>query len=317
MSHFCRIFEKSIVFKIVCCYTDDMNTPIIPPAASKPFDVTVFDTRLKVFRVTNAFGIKKRSDLEAEGALVTVHSHFTYEAFFVTDGKLDLTIGEKNQTYERKALIIPPRIKHFSVPSDAGSYSLLFSFEQQPDSRWQKLLDAHLEQGVCALDITEDMDFSVKRMASKSLLSDPVSEQETGIFAALLFCEIFSQLLPQEVSVQLEEKGNAKHIYAIEAYINRGISRRITLAEVAAYMSLSTRQVSRIIRKEYGCTLSQLVTDKKLSAAEVLIRKGDLPIDQIAAQSGLGAPNYFYALFKKRYGLSPLQYRKLYADLNK
>ena len=64
--------------------------------------------------------------------------------------------------------------------------------------------------------------------------------------------------------------------------------------------------------KEYGCTLSQLVTDKKLSTAEQLIRNGKLPIDQIAAQSGLGSVNYFYAVFKKRYGMSPLQYRKHY-----
>lgn len=283
-----------------------MNTPI----QSKPFDVSLFDIRLKVFRLSNTFGIKKRAEVESDRTLLTVHSHFTYEVFFVTDGNLELIVGDQVRTYERKVLIIPPKVKHYSLPSDAGSYSLLFSFEQ-PGSKWQKILDQQLQQGVCCLPLTEDMSFFVKRMAYKSQFADPIAKHEKGLFAALLFYDIFSQLMPQSTAaVQPEEKGSAKHIYAIEAYINRSLRHRITLAEVAAHMALSTRQVSRIVQKEYGCTLSQLVTDKKLSAAELLVRTGDMPIDQIAAQSELGSPNYFYTLFKRRYGMSPLQYRK-------
>ena len=306
MSFFLSFFKNFVVFRGSYCYTYSMNKL----TQSRPFDVSLFDTRLKVFRVGNTFGIKKRAELESDRTHFTVHSHFTYEVFFVTDGRLELIIGDQTRTYERKVLIIPPKVKHFSVPSDTGSYSLLFSFDL-PDSKWQAVLDQQLQQDICCLPLTEDMSFYVKHMAHKGEFSDPIAEHEKGLFAALLFYEIFSQLLPQNTpSVQPEEKGSAKHIYAIEAYINRSLRHRITLTEVAAHMALSTRQVSRIIQKEYGCTLSQLVTDKKLSAAELLVRTGDMPIEEIAVKSELGSPNYFYTLFKKRYGMSPLQYRK-------
>ena len=73
---------------------------------------------------------------------------------------------------------------------------------------------------------------------------------------------------------------------------------------------MSTRQVSRIIAKEYGCTLSQLVNDKKLDSAKMMLKNTDMTVGEIASAVNIGGENYFYTIFKKRYGISPLRYRK-------
>ena len=109
-------------------------------------------------------------------------------------------------------------------------------------------------------------------------------------------------------------KGSAKHIYEIERFINSNLGKKITIQDVAEHISLSTRQLSRIVQKEYACTLVELITDKKLASAEILIRNTHIPIGEIATQINLGSTNYFYALFKNRYGVSPLQYRKKLAE---
>ncbi len=285
-----------------------MNDMIIQ---KKPFDIPVFDINLKVFRISDILTIMHPPALEWQSP--AVHTHFAYEAFFITGDALSITTGEQTRTYENQILIVPPKVKHCSFPKSYGSFCLLFSFEdtRKPSLRQEKLKEL-LAQGPCVLPLTPDIEFYIRKAAQKNCRLDSVSLQEKHHLVSLLFCELFSQLLPGEKVPLPEEKGNARHIYTIETYINKNRHQKIILAEVAKAVNLSQRQVNRIIQKEYGCTLSQLVTDKKLSTAERLIRNGKLPIDQIAAQSGLGSVNYFYAVFKKHYGMSPLQYRKHY-----
>ena len=279
---------------------------------ANPFDVSVFDIGLKVFRVNDAFSLMRPSTRTAmEDTQFNIHTHFTYEVFFVTEGSLSLTVEKSTEVYERKILIVPPKTKHCSMPTKRGNYCLLFAFDgsSRPNRRQQFL--EQLLQRPCCVDLTEDMAFYIRKLTLKNCCcTDPVSRQETVHLASLLFYELFSCLLPPEQVQPNLEKSNARHIFAIETYINSHPNQKILLADVAKAVSLSTRQVSRIILKEYNCSLSQLVLEKRLSAAEQLIRNSRLPIEHIALQSGIGSPNYFFSLFKKHYGVSPLQYRK-------
>ena len=108
------------------------------------------------------------------------------------------------------------------------------------------------------------------------------------------------------------DRNDDRHINAIEQYINANVFNKITMKDLSRHIFLSTRQISRIIFAEYGCSLSQLVKSKKLDAAEMLIKNTDIVISAVASQVNIGSDNYFYAVFKKKYGMSPLQYRKKY-----
>lgn len=285
------------------------NTPV----QKKPFDVSVFDISLKVFRISDILTIMHPPAIEWQQP--SVHTHFTYEAFFITGDALEITTEDQTRTYENQVLIVPPKVKHCSFPNNPGSFCLLFSFEdtRKPTARQEKL-KARLSQGPCVLPLTPDVEFYIRKVAQKNCRFDSVSQQEKYHLATLLFYELFSRLIPKEHAPLPEEKGNARHIYNIETYINQHRDQKIALEDVANAVSLSQRQVSRIIQKEYGCTLSQLITEKRLSKAERQIITSTIPIDQIAAQSGLGSTNYFYSVFKKRYGVSPLQYRKQHQE---
>ncbi len=281
---------------------------------SEPLDIAVFGMALKVFRIGKTPGIKYHHDpTQIPTNMKSVHSHFTYEVFFVTEGTLELVTEGSARTYERKVLIIPPKIRHYSIPSGEGSFCLLFSFEEgKKQSKWQAQIEERLRDGVCQLPLSDDMGFYIRKIAEKCTQAGIAVEKEEALLASLIFYEIIGQLLPDSYGRQEMGSGSAKHIYEIESYINFNINKiqRITLSDVAKHISLSTRQVSRIIQKEYNCTLGELITDKKLASAEMLIKNTDLSIGEIARQANLGSDNYFYALFKKRYGVSPLQYRK-------
>ena len=57
---------------------------------------------------------------------------------------------------------------------------------------------------------------------------------------------------------------------------------------------------------------SQLLAQKRVGAAEMLLKNSNLKVSEIAERVSPGAEHYFFASFKKITGMSPLQYRKIY-----
>lgn len=267
------------------------------------------DMRLKVIRV----GATPRllgSAQDTPQRPRKVHSHFTYEIFFVTNGALTIVTEDSRTTYERTVVIIPPRIGHYTVSDCDGSFCLLFSFEKSKkggDS--MRSIQDVLNHGIYELPISEDIDYYMHAIARKSEENTPDAESDVVLLIRLVFGEILRLLLPKP-EVKGVPSSESKHIAAIETYINANYSHRISLSDVAERVYLSTRQVSRILQAEYGCTLSQLVLKKRLAQAQMLLKNTELKMSQIAQRVGMGSENYFFSVFKKHYGITPLKYRK-------
>ena len=241
-----------------------------------------------------------------------IHSHFTYEIFFVAEGQLDIVTETGRMTCERKVVIIPPHIGHYTIPKSDGSFCLLFSLERgEGGSEAVERLRQILGEGIKEIPLSSDTEYYIGALSRKSDQNAPAAETDAKLLATLIFHELIELLAPNGKG-ERAVRSESKHMGAIETYINANFHKKLTLSDVASQVYLSTRQVSRILQKEYGCTLSQLVVRKKLAAAQMLLRDTDLRIGEIASQVNLGAENYFYALFRKHFGASPLQYRKQY-----
>ena len=272
--------------------------------------VDVCGLRLKVIRLGKSPRLGGgRAPVGDSQAVRRIHSHFTYEAFFITAGKLELVTEGERRTYERRVVIIPPRVGHYTLPPPDGSFCLLFSFDMgKKHASTAAHIQKRLQEGICELPLSGDVDYYIRAIARKSEENTPAAERDAELLSALVFHELMRLLSPEE-EVQTLKKTDARH-GAIETYINANFHHRITLSDVAKQVYLSTRQVSRILQQEYGCTLSQLVIQKKLASAQMLIRSTDMKIGDIASQVNLGSENYFYSLFKKAYGMTPLKYRQ-------
>jgi len=263
--------------------------------------------KCKVFVVGSGPRIKKHAQTESDPSYVRgTHTHFTYEVFFVTEGHLQIVTRDFTKTYEKEIVIIPPRFQHHSLPDSDGSFCLLFAPEE--GTKAETVLKSRIGEEICRMPLEEDIAFYIDRLTRRRAENTSTAQRDAELLVALIFNRVFAHLLPADA----EKRGKAvtaEHINEIEHYINHHLSEKITLSDLAGRVYLSTKQVARIIERAYGCTFSELLTDKRLAAAEMMLKNTDMKIAEIAA-TFCTSEAYFFVLFKKKYGISPLKFRK-------
>lgn len=72
----------------------------------------------------------------------------------------------------------------------------------------------------------------------------------------------------------------------------------------------SPENLSREIRRWTGKTPTDLLNEGRLSWASEQLQKSEDPIPDLSLACGFDSLSYFYRLFRKRYGQSPLAYRQ-------
>lgn len=84
----------------------------------------------------------------------------------------------------------------------------------------------------------------------------------------------------------------------------------LDVAAVARHVHLSRRQLDRLFDATFGVPAGAFLQHTRLQRARYLVGGTDLTIKEIAYACGFTDPNYFGRVFRKRYGASPVAYRR-------
>lgn len=86
----------------------------------------------------------------------------------------------------------------------------------------------------------------------------------------------------------------------------------LTLEKLSSRLGLSHRQTERLLQKHYGMTFLQKKFEAKMSAALILLQDPSNSITEISDQLGYSSVEHFSAAFRKYYGISASEWRKLH-----
>lgn len=101
-----------------------------------------------------------------------------------------------------------------------------------------------------------------------------------------------------------------RRMAVLDHLINSCFMNDFSDSEIAQYLYLSERQLSRIVQKWYGSTLRRIITEKRIVTAAQLLRQTDTPTDQIGYSVGFQSKSVFSREFQRLYGVTPAAYRK-------
>ena len=84
------------------------------------------------------------------------------------------------------------------------------------------------------------------------------------------------------------------------------------VARVVDHAGAPERTLKRRFKAAMGTTLMDYVQNLRIEEAKRLLETGTTPFDDIAAEVGYENPGFFRRLFKRRTGLTPSDYRKMF-----
>lgn len=84
----------------------------------------------------------------------------------------------------------------------------------------------------------------------------------------------------------------------------------ISLDDLCRHFGRSKSHISHLFKASGGMTLRAYCNSLKLEDSKKLLNSTNLSVSEIAFESGFNDTSYFIQLFKEKFGLSPLQYRK-------
>lgn len=130
-------------------------------------------------------------------------------------------------------------------------------------------------------------------------------------YISVLLAYIFRKLLGRNHSLQsISEEENAEILTKITAYIQENFREKLSVELLAEKCFYSPKYFSRIFKACYGMTVTEYIQQMRVRMGCKLLRETNLSVDEISRMIGYNDNVRFYKYFKKRYGVTPNEYRK-------
>lgn len=112
-------------------------------------------------------------------------------------------------------------------------------------------------------------------------------------------------------SIVRERQNSCRQIVqAAVTYINENYNdSELSIDKICKVLHVSPAYFSTIFKKETKYTFLNYLTHVRMEAAKELLRKTDYKTLEIAKMVGYSEPNYFSYCFKKKFNISPSEYR--------
>lgn len=98
-------------------------------------------------------------------------------------------------------------------------------------------------------------------------------------------------------------------------YIENHYMDKITIADIAEEVGLSQSHFMKYFKNTMGSTFIDYLNEYRLTMASRLLVSSDSAILDIASEVGFENLSYFNRIFKKRFEMTPREYRKKYANM--
>ncbi len=89
------------------------------------------------------------------------------------------------------------------------------------------------------------------------------------------------------------------------------MSNLISLEYVAEKVHKNPSYISKVFKNEFDCNFSSYVTDRRLEKSKELLADPLVKVYEIAEVLGWADVSNFIKVFKKKFGISPDEYRKV------
>ena len=219
-----------------------------------------------------------------------------------------------------------------------GDLILIPGGNEPSEARWSTLsgepmqtLHLHLDSDLLAHTAGEVADADPARLAltARAGFQDPLLTQiglalwrelEQPTFAGKLYAQTAAQMLAVHLlrhytsvgaDLKVPTQGlTRRQISQVTDFVLAHLNQDLPLTALAQQVGFSPYHFTRLFRQTTGESPHQFVLRQRIERAQRLLKDADMPLAQVALESGFASQSHLTQVFKRHVGLTPATYRK-------
>ena len=242
---------------------------------------------------------------------VPFHWHSEYQLCWTVEGILDYNVNGKCFRLSGDNILLIDRHQLHSVrPAGGDAETVCINFDPAVFPRYvtYRFLVPTGENGSFSyqiLPLSPSDKFALRSL--RDWTDDPAQYFSLLRFLAGIFEKRFKG------NISEGEPGGSEDLILIQTALNE-IHRRFTsplkLEDLTAAAHVGRNKLTQLFRQYVGMPPIHYLNDYRLNEARTLIQNTSLPISRISEEVGFNQLSNFIQSFRRKYGASPLQYRK-------
>lgn len=255
----------------------------------------------------------------------SMHWHKEVEIIYVDNGYCEINIDlERHVLKQGDIVIVKPYSLHSlkQYKSEEGClFSFLFDIRMLSygvtDACYVKYLKPFMD-GKFSYPIVISKQWEKYDMLQEIILGIHQANDAGGQVRELnlkwrlerLFYILFREVFQRNDSKEEHKQDAVEHIKVVLDYINEHYQNPISIQELASLLHFSEPYFMRFFKKHTGTTCVDYINDVRMAKAAELLSATDSSIMEVAMQAGMHNISYFNRVFKKKYQMTPKEYRK-------
>ncbi|SFK24137.1 helix-turn-helix transcriptional regulator [Succinivibrio dextrinosolvens] len=256
--------------------------------------------------------------------LLYAHWHTEVEVLCFEKGRFILNIETSPLVVDSPAmLLIPSKMIHsIALPGDAVESAIVFNAEIMRFAYYDKLqsnLYDYLYSTIrkTPFIVKPEFDGYQKLLEDFEYIRDNCKSKElmTQYTVKIKILDLFMEFERSGIFKNLElntpfEKLRQEKLKELLEWIHDHHSGPLSVSDASKRMNFSEAYFCRFFKKAMNMSFIEYVNDYRLQMAADDILRGEKQISDVASDHGFDNESYFFRLFKKKYGITPLKYRQ-------
>lgn len=252
------------------------------------------------FGITDCY-FKQLAVADERNHVTKLHHHTCYEMHFITQGsQIYLIDGCEYRLNVGDFLLIYPNVRHKTLESDAQTEKTAITFH----------FSGSLPGCCCTGHVTPRVQDSLALVCEEAAAKKGTSLllMENRIFEVILWALRLGGITEQPAETVIDEHAV---IQMARQYIADNIDHAPSVAEVAQYCHISTKQLVRNFNRFTGTAPGQYIKKERVQRICQLLAEDRLTLRQISEELSFSSEYYFNVFFKTYAGMPPGEYRRM------
>ncbi len=251
-----------------------------------------------------------------------MHFHNEFELNLITNFKGKRTVGDSLVNINGSDLVLlGPELKHYWKTSETISNTNVITLQFQ-----KHFLSSEIMSYSVSKDIKKMLELSKLGLA----FSHPTKEKVTTLLlklennntfkSLLIFLEILHILsiskdyttLSNPPSANYNQIRESRRISLITNYIEKYYENDIKLKNIAELVNMSESAFSHYFKKRTNLSFTNYLQNYRLGMVTKFLTETNMSINEICYKSGFNSLSNFNRLFKRKYNMSPKEFKVNY-----